>query len=1300
MKPAFHIFTFPGRFLPKKQNSIQPDKTPHKNHLCSWFLLIALLLISEFALVNSADSNQTQLNAANNLYLNAQENVNLISGRNMDIKNTDITANENIAMNAKGNTNLKAQGDINIVAGVDELLTQSASSKSGFFSGGDVYTQQQDQQTRQQQSVVQSQLEGTHVNLESNQNVNLIGSNVNAQEQLNISGQNVRIASAEQITTTQQQHSKLDVGLGNMLKSLTRPDQLIKLDDGKLTVQVARSQLDKSSENTTQSTQVASLLQAGNINISANSQQKDQGNIAIVGSTLTSPGDINLSASRNITIEEAMEYAETQKKQLQGSAEMKVVVQHQAVEVIKALDAVNKSKKGLKQAQAAYDQYQVELNKLDTQLSQWVELKQNGQGGINQDDINELQMIIDDLKNDKKWYQANITSAQITLALSSTTLIQQTIAAVSSSSTYGFNVGLELEVDATKTKSDNDTTLAKASNISGHNVNIQSHNDTAIQGSNIQASEQLNILANQLAIRSSQNTSQSSNKTEHGNVTISQTIHGASSVPTISAALDTNQQNASSSTQNNSQLLANNINIKTTKDATIKGANLVASNKLKANIGGNLNLESVYDRSKSKEAGKSIGISIGIGNGSKSLNLGNSKANSRNRTVNQQTTIQTGDGGFDINVAGNTKLRGSVIKSSEKAIANNQNQLNTETLESSDMRNMGRAEAMSAGIGIDLENSNNAIAQNVAGQTLQNLSGSNTSSRATIGKTVTAISNANITIKDNAKQQALTGKNVEQTIASLNSDTNSTHTIANKVNVQDVQQALAIRNNMSHLIQAEAFKAVGDIGVKMGWKDGSPEKTALHAITAGVLSTLNGGDLTSSAAAAGLNEYLSPYMKDMDSVSQVLLAQVIGGITAAVIADNTEATLQGANISKTATVNNRLLHTEEILFIKNNAEKFAEEQGISVAEAEKRLANQAYLQVQAGMNKEAEKDDSWLSSLFGSTPENWDSSAYRFIKKSGIQNKILESKNGEVVTAFYADSSQKTNTYMFGETLVDNIDFYQRNGLTIPTADKVDAWSERYHKVSDKMKVGVIAAPIVAAAPLVAALGPELAAWTLSNLNKATEMGIISAETAAEIVTGATIGVSSVPVLVEKIAGKTAGKIGVSVADDVRVADDVLNTGDIKIYAGREKIIQRNANANKSNVNTNPTRNASFDDLMQDVDKWSISTINDRQKRIIFDKLGAIKQRNKKQAESMRKKGFTRKRQKELIKQWENQSGMKWPNGATPHHVIPLKNGGSNEWWNLIPVKHPHTGTIHGTNSSLRQELPYNIKQGTITELK
>ena len=50
-------------------------------------------------------------------------------------------------------------------------------------------------------------------------------------------------------------------------------------------------------------------------------------------------------------------------------------------------------------------------------------------------------------------------------------------------------------------------------------------------------------------------------------------------------------------------------------------------------------------------------------------------------------------------------------------------------------------------------------------------------------------------------------------------------------------------------------------------------------------------------------------------------------------------------------------------------------------------------------------------------------------------------------------------------------------------------------------------------------------------------------------------------------------------------------------------------------------------------------------------------------------------------------------------HIIPLKNGGSNTWWNLTSVKHPHTGTIHGTGSSLRTHLPYSTPTEIINQI-
>ena len=130
------------------------------------------------------------------------------------------------------------------------------------------------------------------------------------------------------------------------------------------------------------------------------------------------------------------------------------------------------------------------------------------------------------------------------------------------------------------------------------------------------------------------------------------------------------------------------------------------------------------------------------------------------------------------------------------------------------------------------------------------------------------------------------------------------------------------------------------------------------------------------------------------------------------------------------------------------------------------------------------------------------------------------------------------------------------------------------------------------------------------------------------------------------------------------------------------------------------SRVVSVEKIMADVDKWSLVRISEKQKTLIRENSKVVIQRSKEETELIRSTGFSKKQEKELIKLWEQNTGQKWIKGATPHHVIPLKNGGANEWWNLIPVKHPHTGTIHGTNSALREVLPYNLPEGTVTEIK
>jgi filamentous hemagglutinin len=67
---------------------------------------------------------------------------------------------------------------------------------------------------------------------------------------------------------------------------------------------------------------------------------------------------------------------------------------------------------------------------------------------------------VGDVKGDKEWYQAGIALAAINLTSATTALVQQTAAAAQSASTYGFNAGIQLDIDASKSNTTEKGTTA------------------------------------------------------------------------------------------------------------------------------------------------------------------------------------------------------------------------------------------------------------------------------------------------------------------------------------------------------------------------------------------------------------------------------------------------------------------------------------------------------------------------------------------------------------------------------------------------------------------------------------------------------------------------------------------------------------------------------------------------------------------------------------------------------------------------------------------------------------------------
>ncbi|VVM17851.1 hypothetical protein BSPWISOXPB_10598 [uncultured Gammaproteobacteria bacterium] len=95
--------------------------------------------------------------------------------------------------------------------------------------------------------------------------------------------------------------------------------------------------------------------------------------------------------------------------------------------------------------------------------------------------------LVGDLQADKKYYQTNIALAASSLAAKTTALAAQLATAAASSGTYGFNAGIEFDIDALERQLQAQQTQSIASNLVANNININTNKTTTIVGSNLQA---------------------------------------------------------------------------------------------------------------------------------------------------------------------------------------------------------------------------------------------------------------------------------------------------------------------------------------------------------------------------------------------------------------------------------------------------------------------------------------------------------------------------------------------------------------------------------------------------------------------------------------------------------------------------------------------------------------------------------------------------------------------------------------------------------------------------------------------
>ena len=174
----------------------------------------------------------------------------------------------------------------------------------------------------------------------------------------------------------------------------------------------------------------------------------------------------------------------------------------------------------------------------------------------------------------------------------------------------------------------------------------------------------------------------------------------------------------------------------------------------------------MQDSSSYRSDSSSVGGSFSIGYNapsSGSITVGRGKVDSDYASVRQQSGLFAGDGGYDVQVAGNTDLQAGAILSSQPAMAEGRNRLSTGTLTTRDIRNQASYQASSMGVSIGMGSSSRPTGSG----------GFGTDSGKEGSTTTSALSAGTIQIRDAAGQQARTGQSAEQTVATLNTSLSS-----------------------------------------------------------------------------------------------------------------------------------------------------------------------------------------------------------------------------------------------------------------------------------------------------------------------------------------------------------------------------------------------------------------------------------------------------------------------------------------------------------------------------------------------
>nr|WP_244999969.1 hemagglutinin repeat-containing protein [Chromobacterium violaceum] len=383
---------------------------------------------------------------------------------------------------------------------------------------------------------------------------------------------------------------------------------------------------------------------------------------------------------------------------------------------------------------------------------------------------------------------------------------------------------------------------------------------------------------------------------------------------------------------------AHGVQVKAGRDASLTGTQ-VRGESIDLDIGRNLTLTSEQDVDRYRQKSWSGQIEghysiYGNDNGVEG-SLSYSQTKSDWRGVVDQTGLYAGKGGFDVKVGGHTQLNGAVIASAADPAKNS---LETKTLGYSNLENSAEYSSFSGSVNFSMGGDGMGGAPKsptmMPGMGLPQQDSKSSTTRS-------AIAQGNIVVK----QDQQTG---QDSTAGISRDT---ATAGGQLERIFDAKKLAEQQEFSRVLGEVGFHVMGDLSEKMGWKDGSPEKMALHGLMGALQAKAGGGNVLAGMTAAAANEWVGTQVADylqshtdldesqrkaVQQWSAVASGAMVGGLSGG----NATAAMSGGAVALDGEKYNRQLHPTQVAEVRKKAKELAGKDGLNEAQWQVRLEKQ------------------------------------------------------------------------------------------------------------------------------------------------------------------------------------------------------------------------------------------------------------------------------------------------------------------------------------------------------------------------